>query len=79
MRVKLTKTVLVGGYGTAPIPKGTIVTPSSVEEAKALIQAGYAKEAKADDKSRTIEPSQPPVVSEDETPPVSGVKKPDKK
>lgn len=65
MDIKLTKTVLVGGYGHTAVAAGTVVTPATVDEAKALISRGYAKE----DTSGTAVP--PP--SQAKVSPVSGV------
>jgi len=71
MKIKLLRTCLVGGYKT-PQKKGSIVAPSTENEAKALINAGVAAEYNGKDDALP-----PDAVSASDTIPLSGVVKKD--
>lgn len=43
-KIVVKRPCLVGGYGASVIPRNTVVTPSTTQEADALVKAGLAEE-----------------------------------
>ena len=59
-KVRIKRPVLVGGYGNTPVAAGSVVAPTTHEEAKELVAQGYAEEVSAKEEL-THQPTQPVI------------------